>query len=137
MAHRIPVILCGRTEKIGTAVIAALKPEFEVPETGVVQIPALLRGDKIGPSQSELGTKNYERGVSAIILGAGYDDQAIKQLREAAGSVSSVPWLRPDTTKPTPPLGAAYGQALVDRIKETVKRLQGNGGMEKDAEVWY
>jgi hypothetical protein len=107
------------------------------PETAMTEIPALLRGDKTVSSQSELGTKNYELGVGAVILGAGYDDQAVKQLREAAGRVSSVPWLRPDTTKPTPPLGPAYGQVLVDRIKEAVKDLQGKGGMDKDAVVWY
>ncbi|KAJ5760929.1 hypothetical protein N7520_008085 [Penicillium odoratum] len=143
MAQPIPVVLCGRTEKIGTAVIAALKPEFEVihfimtPEAGLVQIPALLRGEADVPSDSELGSKSYERGVGAIILGAGYEDEDIQRLREAAGTLSTVPWLRPDTTKPAPPLGPAYGQALVERIKETVNELQASAKLAKDAVVWY
>ncbi|KAJ5151889.1 hypothetical protein N7492_010184 [Penicillium capsulatum] len=142
MARPIATILCGRTEKIGAAVIAALKPEFEVihfimtPEAGQVQIPVLLRGEA-APSASELGTRDYGRKVEAIILGGGYDDEAIQQLRTAAGSLSTVPWLRADTTKPTPPLGPAYGECLVARIKETVKKLQAGGEMEKDAVVWY
>ncbi|KAJ5785299.1 uncharacterized protein N7503_010511 [Penicillium pulvis] len=143
MAPPIPVILCGRTEKIGAGVIAALKPEFEVIHfvmtlnAGLDQIPALLKGETEVPSHTELGSNNYARGVGAIILGAGYEDEDIRQLREAATPFSSVPWLRPDTTKPAPPLGPAYGQALVERIKETVNGLQASGVFEVDSVVFY
>jgi hypothetical protein len=107
------------------------------PESGAVQIPAILRGETDVPSDSALGSKNYSRGIRAIILGAGYDDEATEILRNAARGIKSLPWLRPDLSKPAPPLGPEYGKALVARIKETVKELQGNGKMEEDAIVYY
>jgi hypothetical protein len=107
------------------------------PESGAVQIPALLRGETNVPSDSVLGSKNYSRGVGAIILGGGYDDEAIKILREAAQGIKPLPWLRLDLSKSAPSLGPEYGKALVARIKETVKRLQEDGKMEEDAIVYY
>lgn len=106
-------------------------------ETGLSQIPAILRGERDVPSDSELGSKDYGRGVGAVILGAGYENEDIQRLRDAAGPLSTVPWLRPDTTKPAPPLGPEYGKALVERIKQTVVELQESGKMGEDALVWY
>ncbi|KAJ9370103.1 hypothetical protein DTO282E5_5163 [Paecilomyces variotii] len=143
MAARIPVILCGKTERIGTAVVKGLKPEYEViqfvmtPESGAVQIPALLRGETNVSSDSDLGSHDYSRGVKAIILGGGYDDQDLKILREAAQGIKPLPWLRPDLSKPAPPLGPAYGEAMVQRVKETLKGLQDNGKMEEDGIIYY
>ncbi|PWY80507.1 hypothetical protein BO70DRAFT_429543 [Aspergillus heteromorphus CBS 117.55] len=104
------------------------------PETGGVQIPALLRGETSVPSDSELG---YSRGVAAIILGNGYDDSDIQMLRKAAKDIKPMPWLQADGSKPTPPLGPEYGKALVERIKSTVKELQEKGAMDEDAAVYY
>jgi hypothetical protein len=104
-------------------------------ETGKQQIPALLRGEKPESSGSTLGSKNYEKTPVAILLGAGFDDDAVQELREAAKGTKSVPWLRPDTTKPTPPLGPQYGKAMVERIKETVKGLEERGELEGNGEV--
>ena len=155
----LPVILCGRTEQIARGVIATLQPDIEgmfelhnrsgapyliatvvhlilTPEAGKVQIPALLKGEKEVPSDSELGSKNYEKAPVAVLLGAGYDDKAIEELRKASEG-TNVPWLRPDTTKPAPPLGPEYGKALVARIKETIKTLTEEKKMEEDAVVWY
>ncbi|PLB50034.1 hypothetical protein P170DRAFT_508284 [Aspergillus steynii IBT 23096] len=143
MTEPLPVILCGKTEQIGAVVIESLKPELEVvhfiltPEAGVEQIPALLRGEKQVTSTSSLGSHNYERGINAIILGAGYDDQAAQVLRDAARGLKPVPWLRPDTSKPAPPLGPEYGKALVARIKETFVQLRKRGGLDGDAVVYY
>ncbi|KAK7179065.1 uncharacterized protein CC84DRAFT_1165425 [Paraphaeosphaeria sporulosa] len=143
MASSIPVILCGRTEGIGAGVIEALKPEIEVihfiltPEAGKNQIPALLKGDKNVLSDSGLGSKNYERTAEALLLGAGYSEEEIEEMREASKEVKGVPWLRPDTEKPAPPLGPEYGKALVARIKETMNGLAEKGEMGQDAVVWY
>lgn len=163
MSSPLPVILCGKTEQIAQGVIATLKPEMEgtlahiwtkvylwailltatvvhlilTPEAGKSQIPLLLKGEKEVPSDSELGSKNYEQPPVAVLLGAGYDDEAIEQMREAAKGTKNVPWLRPDTTKPAPPLGPEYGKALVARIKETIKELGEQGKMDEDAVVWY
>lgn len=107
-------------------------------ETGKQQIPALLRGEHPGPSGSALGSKNYERTPIAVLLGAAFDDQGIKDLREAAKGTKNVPWLRPDTSKPTPPPGPEYGKAMVARIKERVASLDKEGKLEGNGEVvWF
>jgi hypothetical protein len=97
----------------------------------------LLRGEKDVPSDTELGSRNYTQLPVAVITGAGYDDQAIADMRAAAAGAKPVPWLRPDTTKPAPPLGPEYGKALVARIKETVAELTAQGKLDEDAVVWY
>ncbi|KAK3319332.1 hypothetical protein B0H66DRAFT_582622 [Apodospora peruviana] len=69
-----PVILCGKTEKIGTGVIPA----------GASQIPATLRGDSNPQSDSQLGSKDYSTPPVAVILGGGYGDADIDLLFMAA-----------------------------------------------------
>ncbi|KAH8433845.1 uncharacterized protein LDX57_011482 [Aspergillus melleus] len=143
MSDSVPVILCGRSEQIGATVVEAVKPELEVihfimtTDTGVDEIPALLRGEKNVPANSALGSKNYDWGVEAIIFGAAYSDQAVQLLRDASQGLKPVPWLRVDTSKPALPLGPEYGKALVARIKEAVKELQAKGQMNEDAVVYY
>jgi len=53
--------------------------------------------------------------------------------------VKKVPWLRPDTSKPAPPLGPEYGKALVVRIKELMADLQKQGKLDggEDGVYWY
>lgn len=148
----IPVILCGKTERIGEGVIRELQPEYEViefimtPEAGITNIPLLLSGSAPASSLSQLGSKNFSRLPGAIILGAGYDDEAAERMRkavaeaEAVGTkVKKVPWLRPDTSKPAPPLGPEYGKALVVRIKELMADLQKQGKLDggEDGVYWY
>lgn len=106
-------------------------------ESGLSQIPALLRGEQDIPSDSSLGSKNYTRLASAIVLGAGYDDQQIDLLRSAAQGLKPIPWLRPDTSKPAPPLGPAYGAAMVARVKEALADLQAQNKMNDDAVVYF
>jgi hypothetical protein len=106
--------------------------------TGKQQLPALLRGENPGSSDSDLGSKNYTRTPVAVLLGAAFDDQGIQELREAAKGTKDVPWLRPDTTKPTPPPGPEYGKAIVARVKETLKGLEERGELEGNGEVvWF
>ncbi|ETS79259.1 hypothetical protein PFICI_09112 [Pestalotiopsis fici W106-1] len=141
----VPVILCGRTEAIGTGVVADLKPEYEVihfvmsPESGIIQIPAILKGEQSVPADSELGSKDYSRPVAAVILGGGYDDSATDAMLQAVKQhegAKAVPWLRPDLTKPSPPLGPAYGKAMVRRIKELMPQLERENKMDM-TEVHY
>ncbi|KAK7746394.1 hypothetical protein SLS53_002353 [Cytospora paraplurivora] len=138
-----PVVLCGKTEQIGAGVIANLKPEYEVihfvmhPETGAVQIPAILRGEQPPSSDSELGSKDYSMKPVAIILGAGYDDAGVEVLRKASTGIYPIPWLRPDLSKPAPPLGPEYGKALVGRIKELLPQLEKEGKSNSEEVFWF
>jgi hypothetical protein len=104
-------------------------------EVGKKQIPSLLRGETPDSSGSSLGTKNYEKTPVAVLLGAAFNDHDIEELREAAKGTKSVPWLRPDVTKPTPPPGPEYGKAMVARIKERVKELEEQGELEGNGQV--
>ncbi|KAI0512912.1 hypothetical protein F5B22DRAFT_637499 [Xylaria bambusicola] len=138
-----PVILCGKTEQIGQGVIATLKPEYDVihfvmsPASGAVQIPAILRGDQQPPSDSRLGSKDYSKPPVAVILGAAFDDGDTAVMMEAAAGIKPIPWLRPDLTKATPPVGPEYGKALVARIKVLLAQLEKEGKMNEETVQWY
>ncbi|KAL8818095.1 MAG: hypothetical protein Q9223_003190 [Gallowayella weberi] len=139
MASPIPVILCGRTQHIAKGVIAALRPEFEAihlilsPATGKTQIPALLRGE-VPPSDDadNIGTRDYSKPPAAVILGAGYEDSHVAEMRELCKSDSKIPWLKPDLSKPAPPLGPDYGKAMVQRVKSRLAELSAGGQMNGD-----
>ncbi|KAI0097472.1 hypothetical protein GGR51DRAFT_566543 [Nemania sp. FL0031] len=139
----LPVILCGKTEDIGRGVVAGLKPEYDVihfvmsPEAGAIQIPAILKGEKSPPSDSELGSKNYSQTPVAVILGGGYEDAGIEVMRKASKDIKPIPWLRPDKTKPAPPLGPEYGKAMVARVKDLLAQLKRDGKMDKEEVFWY
>lgn len=138
-----PVILCGKTEEIGRGVVASLKPEYDVihfimtPDAGIAQIPAILKGEQVPASGSTLGSKDYSEPPIAIVLGAGYDDADAEVMMRASAGIRPMPWLRPDLTKPAPPLGPEYGKALVARIKELLAELQSEGKMEEEKIRWY
>jgi hypothetical protein len=109
------------------------------PTAGCAQIPPLLAGQS-APSNSTLGSKNYSAPPVAVILGGGYDDSGIKQMMEAAAeknSAKNVPWLRPDLTAPTPPLGPEYGKAMVKRLKLVMAELETMGEMSETKVHWY
>jgi hypothetical protein len=55
----------------------------------------------------------------------------------ANSAAKPVPWLRPDLTKPAPPLGPEYGKALVGRVKVLLADLQASGGMNEAKVQWY
>lgn len=107
------------------------------PQGGATQIPAILKGDKSVPADSELGTKDYSMPPVAIILGGGYTDADIELMFNASAGIRPIPWLRPDLTKPAPPLGPEYGKALVKRIKELLVELEKEGKMNTEQVVWY
>lgn len=107
------------------------------PESGKEQIPAIFRGEAPLSSDSELGTKDYSQKPIAVLLGAGYDDEGTKVMMEASKGIHAIPWLRPDMTKPAPPLGPEYGKALVQRIKELVAELEREGKMNEEKVFWY
>ncbi|KAI1305519.1 hypothetical protein F5Y03DRAFT_395051 [Xylaria venustula] len=138
-----PLILCGKTEEIGRGVIATLKPEYDVihfvmsPDGGAVQIPAILKGEQSPPSESALGSKDYSKPPIAIILGGAFDDAGIETMMKASEGTRPIPWLRPDLTKPAPPLGPEYGKALVARIKVLLAQLEKEGKLSEEKVHWY
>ncbi|KAI9147244.1 hypothetical protein HJFPF1_13280 [Paramyrothecium foliicola] len=138
-----PIILCGKTEAVGKGVAADLRPEYDVihfvltPEAGVAQIPAILKGEQSIPSDSEIGTQDYSRPPICVILGGGYTDADTEAMMTAAKGLRAVPWLRPDLTKPAPPLGPEYGKALVRRIKELIPQLESEKKMNEAKVVYY
>lgn len=133
MADVIPIILCGKTEQIGQAVIEGLKPDIEVvhfiltPEAGIVEIPQVLDGTI--PTRT-IGTGNLSTPVKAIVLGGAYDADAVSKMREAVGQGPQVPWLSQDPDVPTPPLGPEYGKAMVVRVKEALWKMQASGRLD-------
>lgn len=108
--------------------------------TGKVEIPALLKRET-ATTDNELGSHNYSKVPKAVILGGGYDDSMIDEMRKAtkAAGAPEVPWLRPDTTKPAPPLGPEYGKALVARLKTLMAEMQVEGKLDQGIEgvFWY
>ena len=157
-----PIVLCGKSTVIATAVIASLKPEYEgtvhpnntpicssnlltpvihvilSPRAGVSEIQALLKGESPTISDSEqLGSKNYSKPAIAVVTGAGYDDAAVAEMREACKGTRHVPWLRPDLEKPAPPLGPGYGEAMVERVKVCLKELAADGKLGEDRVYFY
>jgi hypothetical protein len=109
------------------------------PAAGCAQIPALLAGQS-APSDSALGSKNYSSPPVAIILGGGYEDAGIEEMMKAVAENSSskpVPWLRPDLTIPTPPLGPEYGKATVARAKNVLAEIQAKREMNETKVHWY
>lgn len=107
------------------------------PDAGAVQIPAIFRGDQSPLSDSALGSKNYSQKPVAVILGGAYTDADTEVMMKAAAGIHPVPWLRPDASKPTPPLGPEYGKALVARLKVMLEELDRGGNMGTEAMFWY
>lgn len=107
------------------------------PESGKEQIPFIFRGETPPSVDSELGTKDYSQKPVAVVLGAGYDDDGVKLMMEASKGIHPIPWLRPDTSKPAPPLGPEYGKAMVRRVKELVVELENGGKMNDEKVFWY
>ncbi|KAH7126052.1 hypothetical protein EDB81DRAFT_765136 [Dactylonectria macrodidyma] len=145
MTNSIPIILCGKTEQIGKGVIAGLSPEIEVvhfvltPEAGVKEIPQLLKGVMPEVKSSDIGSGNLGGGIKTVVLGAAYEDEGINAMREAASQVANIPWIKQDTSLPTPPLGPEYGKAMVVRVKESLSKLDASGklGIGEGGTFWY
>ncbi|GKT47180.1 uncharacterized protein ColSpa_07361 [Colletotrichum spaethianum] len=150
----IPIALCGKAERIGRGVIAGLKPEYEVihfitsPASGAVILPALLAAQPppSHPETSTIGSGNYAAAPRVVVLGGAFDEAATAVLQTAvaharaqSADVRTVPWLRQDSSKPAPPIGPEYGQAMVVRVKEALARLEGEGKLDGSygGDEWY
>ena len=77
-----------------------------------------------------MGSKDFSRLPEAVILGGGYDDQAIAELRQAVSmseGTAKVPWLKADPKKtehgPVPGTDD-YAISAALRVKEAMKTIQ-------------
>ncbi|KUJ06907.1 uncharacterized protein LY89DRAFT_661557 [Mollisia scopiformis] len=144
MSEAIPIILCGKSPQIATGVKNSLMPEYDVihiiltPSAGITEIPSILSGSDLD-SNDNIGSQNYSKPAQAVVTGAGYDEEAVEKMRKACSAKggSRVPWLRPDTSIPTPPLGPKYGEAMVRRVKGCLRELEEEGRMEGDGVYFY
>ncbi|RSM11820.1 hypothetical protein CDV31_006588 [Fusarium ambrosium] len=150
-AGPIPIILCGKTEGIGRAVVASLKPEIEVihfvlaGESGQAIIPPLLAGQSppSHPETSTIGSGNYSQIPRAILLGGAFDEATIAPLRDVVKATSgtrNIPWVLQDLTLPAPPVGTAeYSALMTKRSKDALLKLEQEGKLDgnHDGTEWY
>ena len=117
-------------------------------EQGIRELPAILRGGSPVQRSSQdaehlplMGTQNYDRLPVAIVLGGGYDEDAVNSMREACSSIIDLPWLQFDrSTVPgqgEPQVGPGYGQKVADRVKARLQELAESGKMETDEVYLY
>ncbi|KAF7347163.1 hypothetical protein MVEN_01470800 [Mycena venus] len=134
----IPIIVTGGTEKIGSVVVASMKPEYEVihftlAAEATKEIPLLLKGEVPSPSSSSLGSGNWSVFPKAILFGGAYKDEMIEDVRGAVAKTAEtkrIPWLRVDSNLPHPPLGPEYGAAIVERAKAILGKLEAEGKLD-------
>ncbi|KAM0286079.1 hypothetical protein ACHAQH_001087 [Verticillium albo-atrum] len=152
MSSTIPIVVCGKMEAMGRVVIESLKPQYEVIHfikagpSGPSLLPALVAGRE-PPSHSDssaIGTGNYTKPPRAIVLGSAFDDEATEPLMAAVEekneSARRVPWLRYDMSTEAPPVGTPeYAQAVVERVKAALARLEAEGKLNGDhgSVEWY
>ncbi|KAJ6004854.1 hypothetical protein N7540_012653 [Penicillium herquei] len=116
-----PVVIIGTREELAAAAVVHLQPEWDVihvvdnVDSAVAEIPALLSGASVPPSA--LGSKNYSNGVSAVIVAGPFSDADFEAVRAASASVSAVPWLKFDISKPAPPITPEGGAEVMGRLK--------------------
>ncbi|KFZ09542.1 hypothetical protein V502_08685 [Pseudogymnoascus sp. VKM F-4520 (FW-2644)] len=147
MTAQLRVIVCGQTAQIANGVKAGLLPEYETihvvfsAAAGAKDIPLLLSG-QTPPVADEpnVGTGNFSKKADAIITGGAYDDEKFNKMRDACAELpgnGGIPWLRPNMSTPTPPIGLAYGKAMVERCKTCLKELELGGKLGSDGTYFY
>jgi hypothetical protein len=82
--------------------------------------------------EEQVGSGNYSSPPSAVVFGGGFTDDEFEVIRKACDGKGSVPWLRLDTSLPTPPLGPEYGKHVAERLKATLKSLESEGKLGQD-----
>lgn len=119
-------------------------------DQGVNELPFLLADPISAPpplpsssspsTTSPLGTHNFTRPPICVIFGGAWDSDMISAMRaacrERGQGVRSVPWLRPDLDKPAPPLGPAYGKAMVERVRAALQKMR-DKGVTGDQVIWF
>lgn len=109
-------------------------------ENGMANLPSIMSGSPPRSAESTLGSKNYSQPPEAIILGGGYDDEAVEKLRMAVAGTQGtrkVPWLRPDPAKtqagPTPG-SEEYAKSVAARVRDALAALDRDGRLDGNTE---
>ncbi|KAE8154427.1 hypothetical protein BDV25DRAFT_135861 [Aspergillus avenaceus] len=119
MSKQIPIVIIGRTTKIGDTVTEILKPEYEVthlfltPESAKAEIPPLLGKEGKSPA--------------AIVMGGGYTEGDFEDIKSFCTGVEKrgVSWVKVDPSK-TPAgvkIGPEYASLVARRTKERLDEL--------------
>jgi hypothetical protein len=161
MSDPKPVILAVKSPSMATEAIDSLQPEYEgaililtgrrrylifyivihvISSTaaGACDIPALLRGEPVSPADPHnLGTQNYAKTAVAVVIGRMFDNASIADMRAACEGRSNVPWLRQDLSKPEPPMGHGYAEAITERIKASLSNLTVKEAFNQDGVYFY
>ncbi|KAJ7239786.1 hypothetical protein B0H12DRAFT_1135745 [Mycena haematopus] len=144
-AKPIPILVTGAAERVGSVVVASVKPEYEVihftlAASAPTEIPILLKGEVPSPSSSRLGSGEWSLFPKAIVFGGAYDDAQIEKVRRAVAETPGtkrIPWLRVDNNLPHPPVGPDYAAAIVGRMKAMLSKLEGEGKFDVDDDSIY
>lgn len=104
----IPILLCGKSSTLATtfsASLATLSSDYEIVhvihtvEAGLRELPVLLRGDRVEQPETQIACKHVR--PQAIVVGKGYSDEEVEQLRRGVEGSGKVPWLLADDAKMT------------------------------------
>lgn len=101
------------------------------------ELPYLLKGSAPPNPSSTLGSGNWSSPPQALLIGGAYQDKDVEEVVKLAKSTDGameIPWLRIDSRKMQAPTGqltpeeaAKYGKAIVQRFKEGLTKLEGEG----------
>lgn len=115
---------------------ASLYPDIHVclsAASASTEIPIIFAGQVPPENPENVGSKNYAQLPAAVVFGGGYPDDEFDAVRKACEGKSSVPFLKFDPSKPTPPLGPEYGIYVAGRLKARLQELESQGHFGKDA----
>ncbi|OTA94646.1 hypothetical protein M434DRAFT_394571 [Hypoxylon sp. CO27-5] len=151
LAAPIPVVVCGKVEKVGKVVVEGLKPEYEVilfclgSQPTAAEVPYILRGTAPPTQSSYIGSGNYATPPVAVLMGQAWDEAAVAQVKTAIQGVglprkASPVVMRNDTSIATPPPPAPeYAVQLLRRMRETLGKLLAGEKLDGPEEgvIWY
>lgn len=95
----------------------------------MVEIPMILDG-KVPPATEppNIGSQDYSKSPVAVVAGRGYDDDAMKLLRDACKGKRGINWVTADMTVPAPtPGGPSYPDHIVGRVVACLDALAEKG----------
>jgi hypothetical protein len=107
-------------------------------EAASEELPLILQGSAPPTQTSTIGSGNIASIARAVVLGGAYEDETIRESCVKVSGARNVPWLKQDKTKPTPPLGPSYGEAMVQRVREAIHQLEKEGKLDgNDGGVYF